>query len=194
MEQNQNKVDWEKLGLLTDKELDEIDSNLRKVEEDGVQNILKYFDRIHDILSTFNNILIGGFFALSNFTNQIPKFTILVPIVNLGLLLFIEYRMMQKSRFEASIRQKNKPQIDAHGLSINRTNLYSLLAISSTAFVTIYFLYNLFIIDINHAKEQSTSSKMQSADKIDSVKTIRDTIKSTEYRRDSLVSDTLRAK
>jgi hypothetical protein len=49
------------LGIMTDKELDEIDKIFRKTEEEGVKNILKYFDRIHDKLFTFNNVLIPPF-------------------------------------------------------------------------------------------------------------------------------------
>jgi len=135
---------------MTDEELDAIDTDIRRIELEGIQNILKYFDRIHDILSTFNNILIGCFFALANFTNQIPKWTILIPIFNLAILLMVEYRMMEKSRFEADIRNKNSQEIVAHGLSIKRTNLYSLLIIISTALVTISFLYALLFIDIKN--------------------------------------------
>lgn len=132
---------------MTDEEPDEIDLNIRRIEIEGVQNIIKYFDRIHDILSTFNNILIGCFFALANFTNQIPKWTVVIPIANLAILLIVEYRMMEKSRFEANIRNKNSLQIAAHGLSVKRTNLYSLLIIISTALVTISFLYVLLFVD-----------------------------------------------
>ncbi|HNU41655.1 MAG: hypothetical protein UZ12_BCD005003323 [Bacteroidetes bacterium OLB12] len=134
---------------MTDEELDAIDPDIRRIEIEGVQNIIKYFDRIHDILSTFNNILIGCFFALANFANQLPKWTVLIPIFNLAILLIVEYRMMEKSRFEANIRNKNKQEIVAHGLSIKRTNLYSLLIIVSTAMVTLSFLYALLFVNVS---------------------------------------------
>lgn len=162
MSNEKDKIDWKKLGLMTDEELDEIDKNLRKTEEEGVKNILKYFDRIHDKLFTFNNILIAGYFALVKLVDSISPLTIIVPVLNLGFLVYLEYRMMEKSRFEANLRSKNKSQIDKHGLSINKTNLYSLLAIGSTAGVTMYFLYNLFFINPtpgDDAKTLNTNSR-----------------------------------
>lgn len=37
----EEEFDWEKHGLMTDKELDEIDENFKRTEIEGVQNILK---------------------------------------------------------------------------------------------------------------------------------------------------------
>ena len=142
----EEKIDWGKHGLMTDKELDEIDKNLRRAEIEGVQNILRYFDRIHDKLFTFNNILIGGYFALSQIYDSFSVYEILFPLVNLAILLFIEYRMMEKSRFEANVRKKTKAEIDKHGMSINSTNLYSLLAIITTTIVVGIFVYKVFTL------------------------------------------------
>jgi len=146
MSTDREKINWEELGLMSDEELDQIDQNFRKTEEEGVKNILRYFDRIHDKLFTFNNILIAGYFALSKLVDSISSINIIIPIINLGFLIYIEYRMMNKSRFEADVRKKSKEQLDKHGISINKTNLYSLSAILSTFIVTLYFLYKLYCI------------------------------------------------
>ena len=45
---------------MSDKELDEIDTNLKRSQVEGVHNILKYFDRIHDKLFTFKIYLLGN--------------------------------------------------------------------------------------------------------------------------------------
>ncbi len=155
----EDKIDWKEHGLMTDEELDEINENFKRTEIEGVQSILKYFDRIHDKLFTFNNILIGGYFALSQIYDSFSIYSILIPIVNLGILLFIEYRMMEKSRFEADVRKKTKEEIKNHGITINKTNLYSLLAIFSTAIVVGVFIYNIFSIEnekkaINKSKDE----------------------------------------
>ncbi|MCB0509167.1 MAG: hypothetical protein KDC82_00295, partial [Bacteroidetes bacterium] len=71
---------------------------------------------------------------------------IMIPLVNLAILLFIEYRMMEKSRFEANVRKKTKAEIDKHGISINNTNLYSLLAIITTTIVVGIFVFKVFTI------------------------------------------------
>jgi hypothetical protein len=124
---------------------DKIYENLIKTEEEGVKNILKYFDRIHDKLFAFNNILIAGYFALTKLVDSISTLIIIIPLINLGFLIFIEYQMMEKSRFEANVRSKNYSQINKQGHSIRMTNLYSLTAIVLTAIVTGFFLYNLFV-------------------------------------------------
>jgi len=175
MDTENEKGDWGKLGLMTDEELDNIDKNLRKTEEEGVKNILKYFDRINDKLFTFNNILVAGYFALTKLVDSISSFTIIVPVTNLGFLIYIEYRMMEKSRFEADVRNKNKAQIDRHGLSINKTNLYSLTAIASTTIVTMYFLYNLFFINTKPESGKENLKMNSERAQVDSIKTTSDT-------------------
>ena len=139
----EKSLDWESHGMMDDKELERIYENIRKTEEDGVKNILKYFDRIHDKLFSFNNILIAGFFALSKIDNSTSSKTIFIPICNLIFLIYIEYRMMEKSRYEAEITKKPFDEMENHGKSINLTNLYSLLTIFTTLVVTCFFLYYL---------------------------------------------------
>ena len=46
---------------MINKEIDQIDQKLSQIEEEGIKNTLKHFDRIHDKLFTFNNILIAGY-------------------------------------------------------------------------------------------------------------------------------------
>jgi hypothetical protein len=125
------------------KENERIERNFTRTEEEGLKNILKHFDRIHDKLFVFNNILIAGFFALSKIENPIPVKTIFIPILNLCFLIFIEYEMMEKSRFESSIKTQPFDKYDSHGKRIVRTNLYSLLSIITTFSVTVFFLYYL---------------------------------------------------
>jgi len=124
--------------------IDKTLASLQKKSDDGVRDILKYFDRIHDKLFTFNNIMIAGFFTISNIKKGVPIELILVPILNLCFLMFIEYRMMEKSRFEANIFEKNSEQIKQHGIDIKRNTNFSLLSIITTLIVTCFFLYNLF--------------------------------------------------
>ena len=124
-------------------EVEEIFENFKRTEHEGVKDILKYSDRIHDKLFTFNNILIAGYFALSRFFNAFSIYMIIVPLVNLGLLLFIEYRMLEKSRFESEITQKTPKEIEKYGLSINKTTRYSLNSIISTMIVVLIFIFSL---------------------------------------------------
>jgi hypothetical protein len=125
-------------------DLIKINESFENTQKDGVNNILRYFDRIHDKLFNFNNILIVGYFALSKIYNSIPAINILIPICNLILLLYIEYRMMEKSRFESKIMEQSSETIDGYGKKIDNTTLFSLLSILSTLFVTGMFLYYVF--------------------------------------------------
>ncbi len=127
---------------MDDNELEKTDSNLKKIEEQGIRDTLKYFDRLHDKLFTFNNILIAGFFTLSKLDESISVSTILFPIVNLIILIYIEYRGMKKSRHEAEITIKINAT-ETHRKIIQTTNLYSLLTIVTTFIVTSLFLYYL---------------------------------------------------
>lgn len=127
----------------SEKENEQIYQRMKKTEEEGLKNILKYFDRIHDKLFTFNNILIAGFFALSKIDNSISVKTIFIPIANLMVLIYVEYRMMGKSRYESEIMQKPMEELEKHGKDIDKTNLYSLLTILTTLIVTTFFLYYL---------------------------------------------------
>ncbi|EKT3967298.1 hypothetical protein NTJ12_002384 [Flavobacterium psychrophilum] len=125
------------------KEEEARDSRMKQTEYEGLRDIIKYFDRIHSNLFTYNNILIAGFFTLAQLNIVISKWSILIPICNLWFLIYIDYRMMEKSRFEASITNQPFDKYDWHGRYINNTNLMSFLSILTTFLVTIAFLYYL---------------------------------------------------
>lgn len=127
----------------SEREQERIERNFIRTEEEGLKNILKHFDRIHDKLFTFNNILIAGFFALSKLENPIPVKTIFIPLINLCFLIFIEYEMMERSRFEASIKSQPFDKYSSYGKRIKRTNWYSLLSIFTTLIVAVFFVYYL---------------------------------------------------
>jgi hypothetical protein len=128
----------------TDRTLKEIEARMNQREEKGIENTLKYFDRIHDHLFNFNNLLIAGYFALASLNKPVGMMNILFPLSNMAFLLFIEFRMLNKSRFEAEIKSKTPEEIESWGHGIQKTNQYSLFAIFSTAAVTIIFVILLF--------------------------------------------------
>ncbi|MCL2247126.1 MAG: hypothetical protein FWC10_08480 [Lentimicrobiaceae bacterium] len=125
-----------------EKSVEKTYASFEKFEEEGKQNILKHFDRIHDKLFTVNTVFIAGFIALIMFSD-VPRSFMLLPIFNMIYLIWIEYRMVAKSRFEASITHKSKIEIEKWGKSIHKTNLFSFLSIISTLIVTIVFVYFL---------------------------------------------------
>ena len=138
--------DFEKEKQKLDETFESIDKTLASLEKksyDGTRDILKYFDRINDKLFTFNNIMIAGFFAMGKMKNNVPIEFISVPIANLGILIFIEYKMMEKSRMEANIL--DNINLTKHKTNITNTTEWSMFAIFTTTTITLFFLYNLFI-------------------------------------------------
>lgn len=121
--------------------LDVIEKTKGKIKEDATKNILNHFNRIHDKLFTFNNILIAGYFALSRIETEINNKVIMVPLFNLIFLIFIEYLMMEKSRKEAGVDELNSDEFVEFAQKKDiQTTQYSLLAIATTLAVFLYFL------------------------------------------------------
>ncbi|MCB0536558.1 MAG: hypothetical protein KDE33_03430 [Bacteroidetes bacterium] len=120
--------------------------NFDNTEKQGQKNILHYFDRIHDKLFTFNNILIAGYFALSQFDINVSIKTIIIPIINLIYLIYLEYRMMELSQAESNVKNIPLTDLDRRLFSkYSKVTLFSFGAILSTTAVTGYFLYIIFI-------------------------------------------------
>lgn len=117
---------------------------MENIEEEGVKNIFKYFDRIHDKIFTFNNILIGGYFFLAKFDSNISFYTILIPISNLILIIYIEYRMMENSRKYSNITKMSLEEIEKNNQYSDNTTLLSFMVIITTSLVTLIFLIGLF--------------------------------------------------
>lgn len=130
-----------------DKNIAEIESRMNKREEEGLKNILKHFDRIHDKLFSLNTMFIAGFFALIKISSNISTTIILIPVFNMIYLIWIEYRMMEKSRFEADIKSKTSNEITSWGKSISINNWLSLVSIAFTLIVSAYFIYYLNLSD-----------------------------------------------
>lgn len=131
---------YTQIDMTDTEEFKEIDG----AEEQGKKNILKYFDRLHDKLFTFNNIMIVGFFAISKIGTNISIKNILIPLFNLVFLIFIEYRMMELSRAESNIKRMPISDLPKKLYKkYNSVTLYSLGSIITTAIVTIIFLFYL---------------------------------------------------
>ncbi|QVY64229.1 hypothetical protein [Polaribacter sp. Q13] len=123
----------------------EFENKVNIIKEEASKNILNHFNRINDKLFTFNNILIGGYFALSSVYDWVNLKLIMIPLLNLIFLIFLEYLLMQKSRKEASIDELGFDEfITFSETKENRSVLFSLCAIISTLCVFCYFVYLLF--------------------------------------------------
>lgn len=126
------------------KDIDEIIQNFKEQEKQGQRDILRYYDRIHDKLFSFNNMLIAGYFVIIAMPNStMSPWWMILPIINMLHLVFVDYEMMEKSRFDSNIMNKSEKEIYQYGKRISKTTIRSLFTIISTLTTTIIFLIQL---------------------------------------------------
>lgn len=126
------------------KDIDEITKNFKEQEKQGQRDLLRYYDRIHDKLFSFNNMLIAGYFVIIAMPNStMSPWWMILPIINMLHLVFVDYEMMEKSRFDSNIMNKSEKEIYQYGKRISKTTLRSLFTIISTLITTIIFLIQL---------------------------------------------------
>lgn len=126
------------------KDIDEITKNFKEQEKQGQRDLLRYYDRIHDKLFSFNNMLIAGYFVIIAMPNStMSPWWMILPIINMLHLVFVDYEMMEKSRFDSNIMNKSEKEIYQYGKRISKTTLRSLFTIISTLTTTIIFLIQL---------------------------------------------------
>lgn len=128
---------------MTDQELRDMDARFERMEEAGIADTQKYFDRMHDKVFTLNSFLVAAYFALIAFRKDVPSWSLTIPILNSGLLLLIDYRMLLRARMQANITKVNAEERNRFGTIINGTNLLSLISIYSTIAVILSFGYFL---------------------------------------------------
>jgi hypothetical protein len=114
---------------------------IERKEEKGIEETIKYFDRIHDKLFSVNSILIGGYLALIAFKQNVPRTILIIPMLNFFLLIIVDYMLMEKSRSEASYGKFTSDSVKKYGKHINKINYLSLLSILLTVTETLFFTY-----------------------------------------------------
>lgn len=126
------------------KDIDEMTNKFEEQEKQGQRDVLRYYDRIHDKLFSFNNMLIAGYFVIIAMPNStMSPWWMILPIINMLHLVFVDYEMMEKSRFDSNIMNKSEKEIYQYGKRISKTTLRSLFTIISTLTTTIIFLIQL---------------------------------------------------
>ncbi|MCL2290448.1 MAG: hypothetical protein FWC34_07075 [Bacteroidetes bacterium] len=139
--------------IIHQKETDELlsDTNMifqksdRRVEN-SLNLIQNSFDRIHDKVFHFNNILIGIYLVLGTFPTESPIlniWTVIFPIVNLIYLIYIDYRQMEIHRFASREQEWRAKEREDYGKKIRKQTLLSLLALVSSFACLIYLITKL---------------------------------------------------
>jgi hypothetical protein len=122
---------------------------LRKVDErveHSTNQIQNSFDRIHDKVFNFNNILIATFMVLGTFPSNSPileLWTVVFPILNLIFLVFLEIRQMEIHRFAANEKEWTDIERSQYDKKINSQTLLSLLSFGLSLGCLIYLIIEI---------------------------------------------------
>ena len=114
--------------------------------ENALNQIQETFDRIHDKVFNFNNILIGVYLVLGTFPNDSPKlniWTVVFPIINLVYLVYIDIRQMEIHRFASREQEWTSVEREEYGKRISKQTLLSLLALAFSLGCLIYLITRL---------------------------------------------------
>jgi hypothetical protein len=115
--------------------------------EHSLNQIQESFDRIHDKVFNFNNIMIAAYLVLGTFPSDSPKlplWTVIFPIINLTYLIFIDIKQMEIHRFASNEMTWTAEQRDEFGRKISRQTWLSLYAMAFSLSCLIYIVINLF--------------------------------------------------
>lgn len=122
------------------------DSVDRRVEH-SVNQIQNSFDRIHDKIFNFNNILIGSFMVLGTFPSEKPilkLWTVFFPIINLIFMICLEIRQMNIHRFVSNEKKFTDKEREQYGKKVVSQTLYSLLSFVLTIACLIYLVIKIY--------------------------------------------------
>ena len=129
----------------------ETDKLIKKSEsrvEYALNQIQNSFDRIHDKLFNFNNIMIAAYFVLGTFPSESPiisLWTSILPILNLIFLIFIEIRQMEIHRFASRQMEWDDVEREKYGKkNLTQTQL-SLLSIVVTIGIFFFLATSVFL-------------------------------------------------
>jgi len=121
------------------------DKSERRVEY-ATNQIQNTFDRVHDKIFNFNNILIGAFLVLGTFPNDTPHvklWTIIFPILNMAFIIYIDIKQMEIHRYAAGEQEWNNTEREKYGQKINKQTRLSLLSLFLSVCCLIYLIIKL---------------------------------------------------
>lgn len=128
------------------KENEAIMKIMDKVEEKAKDEIVKYFDRMHDKLFAFQLILLAGYIAVV----LIPSvggspWLLILPILCVARMIHLDWRMMEHNRVLADVKNRNKRQIDKLNEKQMWTNLQSIEILLESIAMSALFIYVLLL-------------------------------------------------
>lgn len=111
--------------------------------ENSINQIQNTFDRIHDKVFNFNNIMIGAYLVLGTFPSNkpiLPLWTIIFPILIMAFMVYIDYRQMEIHRFASREQEWSSEERYKYGKKINNQTLLSLFALFLSVICLFYLI------------------------------------------------------
>ena len=126
------------------KESDEIMQRMDKVEEKAKDEIVKYFDRIHDKLFAYQLFFLAGYISLVAIPSiDVSPWLLIIPIFCVARLIHLDWRMMENNRILSDIKNQSKRQLDKLNEKQMWTNMQSLEVILESLVTTVIFIFVL---------------------------------------------------
>ena len=126
------------------KERDEIMQRMDKVEEKAKDEIVKYFDRIHDKLFAYQLFFLAGYISLVAIPSiDVSPWLLIIPIFCVARLIHLDWRMMEHNRILSDVKNQSKRQLDQLNEKQMWTNMQSLEVILESLVTTAIFIFVL---------------------------------------------------
>ena len=126
------------------KESDEIMQRMDKVEEKAKDEIVKYFDRIHDKLFAYQLFFLAGYISLVAIPSiDVSPWLLIIPIFCVARLIHLDWRMMEHNRILSDVKNQSKRQLDQLNEKQLWTNMQSLEVILESLVTTAIFIFVL---------------------------------------------------
>lgn len=126
------------------KESDEIMLRMDKVEEKAKDEIVKYFDRIHDKLFAYQLFFLAGYISLVAIPSiDVSPWLLIIPIFCVARLIHLDWRMMEHNRVLSDVKNQSKRQLGHLNEKQKWTNMQSLEVILESLVTTAIFIFVL---------------------------------------------------
>ena len=126
------------------KENEEIMQRMDMVEEKAKDEVVKYFDRIHDKLFAYQLFFLAGYISLVAIPSiHVSPWLLIIPVFCVARLIHLDWRMMEHNRVLADLKNQNKQKLDKLNEKQMWTNMQSLEVILESMVTTIIFIFVL---------------------------------------------------
>ena len=115
-----------------------------KVEEKAKDEIVKYFDRIHDKLFAYQLFFLAGYISLVAIPSiDVSPWLLIIPIFCVARLIHLDWRMMEHNRVLSDVKNQSKRQLGQLNEKQKWTNMQSLEVILESLVTTATFIFVL---------------------------------------------------